>query len=90
MLYEVRFTSNREGAPTEGHAYEPRTGDGFAVSKREAMRRYNDLLSFGRESIHVDGAVPWCVEIVGEDGALMLHATTTADDEPTGKWARLN
>jgi len=85
-MFEVRFNTEEEGIKAIG--WEPKAGDGVQCGEREARRRFDYLLAKGRAGKKVDGVIPYLVEVVDEDGTLMLGVTTAEDDEPTGVWAR--
>jgi hypothetical protein len=84
-MYEVLFLAKTEGV--QWIAWEPKEGDGYQCSKREAMRRWEHLLLEGQAGRAVDGAVPYCIEIVDNVGTVMLTCTTDEGDEPSGPWA---
>jgi hypothetical protein len=89
-MYEVRGSAKLEGAPTSAlHGWAPTESDKLACGKREALRRYETLLTKGAANEVVDGFIPYCVEIVSvKNGALMLGSTTDATDAPYGPWAK--
>lgn len=86
MLYEVRFASKIEGLGTT--AWAPVEGDDYVVSRREALRRFTTLVAAGKAGDTVDGVVPWLVEVVGENGEVLVGFTTEPGDALIGTLAR--
>ncbi len=86
MLYEVRFAGKFEGV--NANAWAPREGDDYQVGKREALRRRDHLIECSRKGEAVDGVVPDLVEVVDETGKVMFAITPTADETPSGAWAK--
>jgi hypothetical protein len=84
-MFEVRFTTREEGI--NAVAWEPKAGDGFLCFEAEARRRWDHLMAKGRKNRKVDGVVPYLVEVVDENGTVLLTCTTEKGDTPSGPWA---
>lgn len=85
-MFKVRFSTKEEGL-REGLEWEPRDGDGFECSKREALRRFRHLVDAGRKQERVDGDVPFFVELVTDEGQLRLGTSGEDWGDFFGPWA---
>jgi hypothetical protein len=99
MLYEVRFATKEEGISSI--AWEPKEGDGYQCSKREAIRRRDHLIGCCQRNEPVDGVVPWIIEVFEEGKAKPVFTYGPCEivrddkgnplehDQPNGEWARM-